>query len=162
MKITALCMVLAGVHLSVWAFSQKTISLAVNKEPLSNVLSLIEQKSGYRFLYQYKEMYETKTVSLKVDEAPLEYVLSLVLKGTGLDYSINGNNLIDDFDFEILFRQTAERHGKLTGYANSHDKYRLLQRRAGQMLGSTAGLSGLSKCCLAPCLFVSDTLRDTR
>src|SRR5882762_2369847 len=94
MKITALCMVLAGVHLSLWAFSQKTISLAVDKEPLANVLSLIEQKSGYRFLYQYKEIYETKVVSLKVEEAPLDYVLSLVLKGTGLDYSINSNNLI--------------------------------------------------------------------
>ncbi|MDO6431756.1 TonB-dependent receptor [Flavitalea sp. BT771] len=94
MKITALCMVLAGVHLSVWAFSQKTISLTVNKEPLSNVLSLIEQKTGYRFLYQYKDLYETKVVSLKVEEAPLEYVLSLVLKGTGLDYSINSNHLI--------------------------------------------------------------------
>ena len=87
-------MVLAGVHLSVWAFSQKTISLAVDKEPLSNVLSLIEQKSGYRFLYQYKELYDSKRVSVKVEEAPLDYVLSLVLKGTGLDYSINANNLI--------------------------------------------------------------------
>src|SRR3569833_473443 len=94
MKITALCMVLAGVHLSVWAYSQKTISLSVSKEPLANVLSLIEQKSGYRFLYQYKELYDTKTVSLKVNEAHLDYVLSLVLKGTGLDFSINSNILI--------------------------------------------------------------------
>src|SRR5258708_22975536 len=43
----------------------------------------------------------------------------------------------------------------------SHDKYRLLQRRAGQMLGSTAGLSALSKCCLAPCLFVSRSEEHT-
>ena len=94
MKITALCLVLAGVHLSLWASSQKTITLVVEKEPLANVLSLIEQKSGYRFLYQYKDIYETKVVSLKVEQAPLDYVLSLVLKGTGLGYSINGNNLI--------------------------------------------------------------------
>ncbi|HEY8971143.1 MAG TPA: carboxypeptidase-like regulatory domain-containing protein, partial [Puia sp.] len=94
MKITALCMVLAGVHLSLWASSQKTITLVVDKEPLANVLSLIEQRSGYRFLYQYKEIYETKVVSLKVEAAPLDYVLSLVFKGTGLSYSINSNNLI--------------------------------------------------------------------
>src|SRR5260370_11607260 len=66
-------------------------------------------------------------------------------------------------EWNSLFRQTAERHGKLTGYVSSHDKYRLpiFQRRAGQMLGSTLGLSGVSRCCLAPCFFVFDTLRDT-
>ena len=66
-------------------------------------------------------------------------------------------------EWNSLFRQTAERHGKLTGYVSSHDKYRhpIFQRRAGQMLGSTAGLSGVSRCCLVPSLFVSDTLRET-
>ena len=29
------------------------------------------------------------------------------------------------------------------------------------MLGSKAGLSEVSRCCLAACLFVSDNLRDT-
>ena len=94
MKITAVCMVLICLHLSVWAYSQKTISLAVRKEPLASVLSLIEQKSGYRFLYQYKEVFESKVISLTVEDAPLEYVLSLVLQGTGLGYKINANNLI--------------------------------------------------------------------
>ena len=87
-------MVLVCLHLSLWAFSQKTISLAVRKEPLASVLSLIEQKSGYRFLYQYKEVFESKVISLTVEDAPLEYVLSLVLQGTGLGYKINANNLI--------------------------------------------------------------------
>jgi hypothetical protein len=27
-------------------------------------------------------------------------------------------------EWNSLFRQTAERHGKLTGYVSSHDKYR--------------------------------------
>ena len=94
MKITALCMVLVSVHVSLWAFSQKTISLSVKKEPLSNVLTLIGQKSGYRFLYQYKEVFDTKVISLEVQDAPLDYVLTFILKGTGLHYSINENDLI--------------------------------------------------------------------
>lgn len=87
-------MVLVSLHLSLWAFSQKTISLAVDRQPLSNVLSLIEQKSGYRFLYQYKDVFDTKVISIKVDQAPLDYVLTLILEGTGMGYKINGNDLI--------------------------------------------------------------------
>src|SRR4029078_1320642 len=43
-------------------------------------------------------------------------------------------------EWNSLFRQTAERHGKLTGYVSSHNKYRhpFFNARRGQMLGSTA------------------------
>src|SRR5580693_9348625 len=79
MKITALFLVLVSIHLSLWAHAQTRISLSVKKEPLSNVLSLIEQKSGYRFLYEYKAVFDTKEVSLQVKDALLEDVLSQIL-----------------------------------------------------------------------------------
>jgi len=94
MKITALFLVLVCIHLSVWAYSQKTISLSVTKQPLSNVLSLIEQRSGYRFIYEYKPIFETKQVDLQVQDASINDVLSLILEGTGLSYKINANDLI--------------------------------------------------------------------
>src|SRR6202140_136630 len=56
--------------------------------------------------------------------------------------AISGSTFhVNHREWNSLFRQTAERHGKLTGYVNSHDKYRhpIFQRRASQMLGSTAG-----------------------
>ena len=94
MKITALFLVLVSIHLSLWAHAQTRISLSVKKEPLSNVLSLIEQKSGYRFLYEYKAVFDTKEVSLQVKDALLEDVLYQILRGTGLSWKINENNLV--------------------------------------------------------------------
>src|SRR5260370_10574441 len=46
-------------------------------------------------------------------------------------------------EWNSRFRQTAERHGKITGYVSSHDRFcnPILLRRAAQMLGSTARLS---------------------
>jgi TonB-linked SusC/RagA family outer membrane protein len=94
MKITALFLVLIGIHLSLLAHSQTRISLSVKKEPLSNVLSLIEKKSPYRFLYQYSEVFDNSKISLQVEDVSLEDVLSLILEGTGLSYKINENNLV--------------------------------------------------------------------
>ena len=94
MKVTALFLLLVGVHFSLRADSQKTISISVKKEPLSKVLTLIELHSVYRFIYQDKAVFETKEVSIQVQDAPLDYVLSVILQGTGLGYTINDNNLV--------------------------------------------------------------------
>ena len=94
MKITALFLVLVGIHLSVWAYSQKTISLDVTRQPLSRVLTLIEQRTGYRFVYEYKPVFETTEVSLQVQDASLGTVLSRILEGTGLGYRLNDNDLV--------------------------------------------------------------------
>jgi TonB-linked SusC/RagA family outer membrane protein len=94
MKTTAIFLLLACVHLSLRANSQKTISMSVRKEPLSKVLSLIEKQTVYRFIYQDRDVFETKEVSIQVQDAPLDYVLPLILQGTGLGYTINDNNLV--------------------------------------------------------------------
>lgn len=101
MKATAIFLLLAGVHLSLRADSQKTISISVRKEPLSRVLSLIEQRSVYRFIYQDRTIFETKEVSIQVKDASLDYVLPLILEGTGLGYKINDNNLVSISEKEL-------------------------------------------------------------
>lgn len=105
MKITALFLLLAGIHLSLRANSQKMISISVKREPLSKVLSLIEQRSVYRFIYQDRTIFETKEVSIQVQDAPLDYVLSLILDGTGLSYKINDNNLVSISEKEMANAQ---------------------------------------------------------
>src|SRR5436190_14054449 len=52
---------------------------------------------------------------------------------------------LDHREWNSLFHQMAERHGKLTGYVSSHDKYRHPIFRWSS-LGSSAGLSGVSRC----------------
>jgi len=94
MKITAFFLLMVCMHLSVWAWSQTTVSLSVSDKPLSQVLTLIEQRTGYRFIYEYKPIFETRQVSLQVRDAPLGSVLSRILEGTGLWYKINDNDLV--------------------------------------------------------------------
>ncbi len=94
MRITALSFLFVGLHISLWAFSQTSISLSVKKQPLSAVLALIEEKSDYRFLYQESTVFSRKEISLKVQNATVDHVLSLILEGTGLGYTINDNHLV--------------------------------------------------------------------
>ncbi|HTI08795.1 MAG TPA: SusC/RagA family TonB-linked outer membrane protein [Puia sp.] len=94
MRITALFLLFVSLHVSLWAFSQTSISLSVKKQPLAAVLTLIERKSDYRFLYQETSVFSRKEISLKVQNASLDYVLSLILEGTGLGYTINDNHLV--------------------------------------------------------------------
>lgn len=94
MKISFIFTTFLSLQLSLWANAQKEISLTVKKEPLRNVLSLIEKKSDYRFLFTDAPVFETSEITLSVKNAPIEAVLVKVLKGTGLEYKINNNELV--------------------------------------------------------------------
>ena len=109
MRITALSIMLVSLHVSLWASSQTSISLSVKKQPLSAVLTLIEQKSDYRFLYRETSIFSRKEISLKVQNASLDYVLSLILEGTDLGYTINENHLIVIGEKEVATVPPADR-----------------------------------------------------
>ncbi|MDQ3681830.1 MAG: TonB-dependent receptor [Bacteroidota bacterium] len=86
---TTLCL-----HMSAWAFKQN-ISLSVKKEPLRNVLSLIEKNSDYRFLYNENAVFDNRSVTIKVQNASLDEVMKHLLEGTNLSYKVNTNHLVD-------------------------------------------------------------------
>lgn len=94
MKVSFIITTCLSLHLSLLANAQKEISLSVKKEPLRNVLSMIEKNSDYRFLYTDAPVFENNRITLKVHNAALKDVMGRILEGTGLDYKINNNELV--------------------------------------------------------------------
>ena len=94
MKVSFIITTLLSLQIALLANAQKEISLSVKKEPLRNVLSLIEKHSGYRFLYTDDPVFENSRVTIKVQKAAFEEVMSRILAGTGLGYTVNSNELV--------------------------------------------------------------------
>ncbi|HRQ50300.1 MAG TPA: carboxypeptidase-like regulatory domain-containing protein, partial [Agriterribacter sp.] len=94
MKVSFIITTLLSLHISILANAQKEISLSVKKEPLRNVLTLIEKHSGYRFLYTDDPVFENSRITLKVQKAAFEEVMNRILAGTGLGYTVNNNELV--------------------------------------------------------------------
>lgn len=94
MKVSFIITTLLSLQIALLANAQKEISLSVKKEPLRNVLSLIEKHSGYRFLYTDDPVFENSRVTIKVQKAAFEEVMSRILAGTGLGYTVNNNELV--------------------------------------------------------------------
>lgn len=94
MKVSFIITTLLSLHVVLLANAQREISLSVKKEPLRNVLSLIEKHSDYRFLYTDDPVFENSRVTIKVQKATFEEVMSRILAGTGLGYTVNNNELV--------------------------------------------------------------------
>jgi TonB-linked SusC/RagA family outer membrane protein len=94
MRITTFAFLFVGLHLSLFASSQARFSFSVEKQPLSAVLRLIEQKSDYRFFYKESRVFSDKEITLKVKGASLDDVLALILDGTDLNYTVNEKHLV--------------------------------------------------------------------
>lgn len=107
MRISTFAVLFVSLHLSLWASSQTRFSLTVAKQPLSAVLSLIEQKSDYRFLYKETPLFSTREITLQVKNASLDEVLSQILAGTGLGYTINENHLVSIAENEAAVMQAG-------------------------------------------------------
>ncbi len=94
MKVSFIITTLLSLQIALLANAQKEISLSVKKEPLRNVLTLIEKHSGYRFLYTDDPVFENSRVTIKVQKAAFEEVMNRILAGTGLGYTVNNNELV--------------------------------------------------------------------
>lgn len=95
MKLTLLFLLLGFMQVFGKAYSQNTkLTLNLHKVHLSKVLSVIEHKSDYRFLYNNNEIKATQKVSLDVTGESVSQLLDRLLTNTNLSYKILANNLI--------------------------------------------------------------------
>src|SRR5688572_2234588 len=93
MRFSLLIATTLSLHLSALAFTQD-ISISVKKEPLRNVLAMIEKNSDYRFLYNDNPVFEKKKISLRIQKAGLDEIMKRLLEGTGILYKVSNNNLV--------------------------------------------------------------------
>lgn len=79
----------------------KKVSLEVNNRALLDVLDLLQDKSGYTFLFSSNDVREIGGITMKVDNLSVAEILNYCLKGTGIWYELS-----DDL---IILKKTGEK-----------------------------------------------------
>lgn len=70
------------------------VSINVNERPLTEVLSLLEKKSGYHFFFNNDIVGSTAPVTIKADNENLSSVLNKILTPRKLSYKVNKKHII--------------------------------------------------------------------
>ncbi|PZP50400.1 MAG: hypothetical protein DI598_05660 [Pseudopedobacter saltans] len=70
------------------------IRLEVSNKKLSDVLHLLEGKSGFRISYNPEEVEDYDSISLNGDKRSIQTILNLILAKTELSYIVTGQNII--------------------------------------------------------------------
>lgn len=87
MKMTAFFLLVGSLTVSAGSFSQK-VTISGKDIPLTKLFAVIEQQTGYSFVYNEKLIRQANPVSLDVRDAPLSDVLNGCLTHQGLLYTI--------------------------------------------------------------------------
>lgn len=121
MKLTVVLMLVFSLNASADGFGQQKISLKLKKTEIANVLSTIEKRTSYRFLYKNDLEGLNKKIDLSVEDADLKQVLDIIFAETELSYEVMQNNLIviksaaeEDMAYEVQSIVT----GKVLGENN--------------------------------------------
>lgn len=95
MKVYAILFFFGLTVLHAESFSQvRKVSLDVSGQTLLNVLDLLQEESGYTFLFSSSDIQDIDGISLKMKNKSVTDVLETCLKGTGLSYELNGNLIV--------------------------------------------------------------------
>src|SRR5882757_872256 len=90
MKLTAVFLLIATVHVSATSFSQK-VSIRGKGLLLEDVFQRMHTQTGYAFVYNQTVLDHAQKVTLNVKDLPVTDVLNACLLGQGLAYSIRNN-----------------------------------------------------------------------
>ena len=71
-----------------------TVTLQVSGKPLRDVLTAIEQQTGYLFGYNSAVGGMDRRVTVSLTRVPVRTALRKVLAGTGLDFEISGRQVL--------------------------------------------------------------------
>ncbi|MBL7697166.1 MAG: carboxypeptidase-like regulatory domain-containing protein, partial [Chitinophagaceae bacterium] len=94
MKCTIAILLLACLQVSANGFSQSRITVNLNSVEMKRVLSLIERKSDFRFLYNQKLLSDLDKVQINAVNEEVTSVLDRLFENTPLSYQILANNLV--------------------------------------------------------------------
>ena len=94
MKLTAVIILASCLHVSAGVYSQSKVSLNMQSADIKKVLSTIEKRSHYRFVYNQSLLSAETKVSIIATNEDVISVLNRVLKNTRLSFELLENNLI--------------------------------------------------------------------
>lgn len=94
MKLTALILLIACLHVSAGGYSQTKVTLHMKDALLTQVFKEIRSQTGYNFFYQTEWMEKAHKVSIQVTDTPLKEALDLCFKDQPLSYTITGKSIV--------------------------------------------------------------------
>ena len=94
MKLTAVIILATCLHVSAGVYSQSKISLNMVSADIKKVLSAIEKRSDYRFLYSQSLLSGEARVSISASQEDVISVLNRLFKNTSVSFETLENNLI--------------------------------------------------------------------
>ena len=94
MKLTCVLILFTCLHVSAETYSQNRITLKLGSTDIRKVLTAIEKKSDYRFLFNEAIFLNKPKVSANFTNAEITTVLTDILLNNGITYRILENNLI--------------------------------------------------------------------
>lgn len=94
MKLMSPLLLIFMMQVSVSAKGQDRISFKSKNIELTKLISLIEKKSDYRFVYNNNLIPADKKIDVNFKEADLPEVMTKLLSGTGLSYKMMKDNLV--------------------------------------------------------------------
>ena len=93
MKLTCAFLLLCCLHVSAGGYTQDRVTLNLQSTELKKVLTEIQKKTTYRFLYN-QALIKNKKVDVHVTDADVPSVLNTLFEGMGIGYQILENKLI--------------------------------------------------------------------
>jgi TonB-linked SusC/RagA family outer membrane protein len=94
MKVTFGLLLIFNLSAVAGVYSQKRISLKLKSAEFADVLSQIEAKSDYRFMFSNRKIPTGKNVTIDVTNKDVPTILNEILVNTGFTYNVLANNLI--------------------------------------------------------------------
>jgi TonB-linked SusC/RagA family outer membrane protein len=94
MKVTFGLLLIFNLSAVAGVYSQKRISIKLSSAEFTDVLTQIEAKSDYRFMFSNRKIPAGKNINIDVTDKDVSYILTETLKNTGFTFNMLANNLI--------------------------------------------------------------------
>ncbi|HEY8898653.1 MAG TPA: SusC/RagA family TonB-linked outer membrane protein [Niastella sp.] len=141
MKLAAILLFAAAMHVSAKGLTQDKISLSLKNAPLEKVFGEIEAQSGFVFIYK-DETVKDKRISIQVSNVTLSQALDECLKGQSLSYQIVGKSVA----IKANRKDTDQIGGEPTGTPPLIDvKGKVLNEKGDPLEGVTVRVKGTEK-----------------
>lgn len=114
MKLTCLLLVATFVQVSAAVYSQNSrVTFQVKECQIERVFELIEQQSGYAFVYNHEQLGKVGHITADFKNEEVCQVLDVCLKGSGLTYEMVDNTIVIRVQQEQ--KKTVILQGKVVG-----------------------------------------------
>ena len=141
MRIGFFLLVLGLTSVHATTFSQQKVSLDVKNETLLRVLDLLQEQSGYTFLFSSEDVKEVKNLSIRVKNKNLFDVLGQCLQGTHLSYEVNEKLVV----LRLQAQEPEKKSIRLKGFVYDKEKNPIpgvTVKVSGVTLGTSTNLNG--------------------